>query len=34
MAVAAKGRKAQGERTRRAILEAAVHIASAQDSKA
>ena len=28
--VAAKGRKAQGERTRRAILEAAVHIASAE----
>src|SRR5215216_749495 len=27
---AAKGRKAQGERTRNAILEAAVHIASAQ----
>src|SRR6476660_8609797 len=26
----AKGRKAQGERTRQAILEAAVHIASAQ----
>ena len=30
MAGAAKGRKAQGERTRQAILEAAVHIASAQ----
>lgn len=28
--VAAKGRKAQGERTRKAILEAAVHIASAE----
>src|SRR5678815_776615 len=28
--VAVKGRKAQGERTRQAILEAAVHIASAQ----
>jgi AcrR family transcriptional regulator len=28
--VTAKGRKAQGERTRRAILEAAVHIASAE----
>ncbi|HKE58090.1 MAG TPA: TetR/AcrR family transcriptional regulator [Pyrinomonadaceae bacterium] len=28
--VAAKGRKAQGERTRRAILETAVHIASAE----
>jgi AcrR family transcriptional regulator len=28
--VATKGRKAQGERTRRAILEAAVHIASAE----
>jgi AcrR family transcriptional regulator len=28
--VASKGRKAQGERTRKAILEAAVHIASAQ----
>jgi AcrR family transcriptional regulator len=28
--VAAKGRKAQGERTRQAILEAAVHIASAE----
>ncbi|HEV8368747.1 MAG TPA: TetR/AcrR family transcriptional regulator [Pyrinomonadaceae bacterium] len=29
-AVAAKGRKAQGERTRKAILETAVHIASAE----
>ena len=28
--VAAKGRRAQGERTRKAILEAAVHIASAE----
>lgn len=28
--VAAKGRKAQGERTRKAILDAAVHIASAE----
>jgi AcrR family transcriptional regulator len=28
--VAAKGRKAQGERTRKAILQAAVHIASAE----
>jgi AcrR family transcriptional regulator len=28
--VASKGRKAQGERTRKAILEAAVHIASAE----
>ena len=28
--VAATGRKAQGERTRKAILEAAVHIASAE----
>src|SRR4030095_11610868 len=29
-AVVASGRKAQGERTRKAILEAAVHIASAE----